>query len=245
MLNHSILVVGLCTLALTLGCGPVSETSTDESRSLQNDLAQTACASAGGKCVGVSPNACDGHWANDMSCGDGIGVGCCLPPAPAPITCESAGGTCTGLSPTSCDGQWVAPDEASCGTAIGVGCCKPAAASNNAGKGHLRDFGYLAYPGRVLADTTVTLPAGDAMSFQVDTNQIFGIIDLNVSSGLSLSRRVVRKKSGAAGDFTRWEYVISVSAKAASKSTAPVVTVAPYQSRNNPDYAFRFTVETK
>jgi hypothetical protein len=44
--------------------------------------APTACAAAGGTCVGLAPGSCaPGHWADATthSCGGGIGVGCCLP----------------------------------------------------------------------------------------------------------------------------------------------------------------------
>jgi hypothetical protein len=51
-----------------------------------------SCAAAGGACVGLSPSSCaDGHWADaaKVTCGGGIGVGCCIscpvlsPPSPS------------------------------------------------------------------------------------------------------------------------------------------------------------------
>ena len=51
-----------------------------------------ACSAVGGACVGLSPSSCGGgHWADatTITCGGGLGVGCCIscpvlsPPAPS------------------------------------------------------------------------------------------------------------------------------------------------------------------
>lgn len=44
-----------------------------------------SCASLGGQCVGLAPTSCPSErWAStsEGSCGDGVGVGCCLPSCP-------------------------------------------------------------------------------------------------------------------------------------------------------------------
>jgi hypothetical protein len=89
----------------------------------------TPCQDAGGACVGISDTTCvDGQWgdADAYSCGDAVGVGCCLPVEPAANACEEAGGQCVGLSPSGCaDGEWADAETYSCGDALGVGCCMP------------------------------------------------------------------------------------------------------------------------
>ncbi|MBI4701738.1 MAG: hypothetical protein HY744_11375 [Deltaproteobacteria bacterium] len=93
---------------------------------------QSKCASAGGKCVAITPSACSkGEWgdADAYSCGGGLGVGCCFaasPPEPAPNACVAAGGECVGINPNACkDGIWGDANSYSCGGGLGVGCCLP------------------------------------------------------------------------------------------------------------------------
>lgn len=89
---------------------------------------ETACVTAGGECVSVTPGSCTGITSTD-SCGTGVGVACCLPgdggvaldlgPATA---CETAGGTCVATTPGSCTGT---PSSESCGPGVGTTCCLP------------------------------------------------------------------------------------------------------------------------
>lgn len=79
-------------------------TATTSDRGSENDGASSAevknkkkasCASVGGVCVAITPGACaDGAWADAtaVSCGGGLGVGCCVepsPPPPPPPPCPS------------------------------------------------------------------------------------------------------------------------------------------------------------
>ena len=99
---------------------------------------KVSCASVFGQCVGLSPSSCkQGVWANanDVTCGGGLGVGCCIeptfpppppppPPLPPPSACAAKGGQCHGLSPSNCtDGTWMPVSTHSCGGGLGVGCC--------------------------------------------------------------------------------------------------------------------------
>jgi len=63
----------------------------------------TTCASAGGTCTALVPDACEigsiGD-ANQYSCGGGLGVECCLPPQPD-ASC-TASSDCSGLLPQFC-----------------------------------------------------------------------------------------------------------------------------------------------
>ncbi len=127
----------LFALVFTLlaGCGVPAEERHDTHQNDLTDeptkqLADTACVTAGGTCVAVTPGACaTNHWGDPASCGEGIGVGCCLPAEPPPPppsnACSAAGGTCVGISPGACaSNHW--GDPATCGDGIGVGCCLPA-----------------------------------------------------------------------------------------------------------------------
>jgi hypothetical protein len=85
----------------------------------------TACESAGGECVALTPDSCsDGVIgdANEFSCGGGLGVMCCLPKN----ECTSAGGQCVALTPDSCSEGIVGDaNNYSCGGGLGVECCLP------------------------------------------------------------------------------------------------------------------------
>ena len=76
-----------------------------------------SCAAAGGACVGLSPSSCnDGHWADakKVSCGGGIGVGCCI--------------SCPVLSPPSpsfCPGGKIVPRKGANGCIGGYDCVPP------------------------------------------------------------------------------------------------------------------------
>jgi hypothetical protein len=76
-----------------------------------------SCASVGGACVGLSPSSCtDGHWADasKVSCGGGIGAGCCI--------------SCPVLSPPSpsfCPGGKIVPRKGANGCIGGYDCVPP------------------------------------------------------------------------------------------------------------------------
>jgi len=79
----------LLALAVTfVSCGRDLTDRTEPVDDSANRLSeQNTCASAGGTCVGISPTSCaSGAWGDPSGCGDGIGVGCCLPAAPIECT---------------------------------------------------------------------------------------------------------------------------------------------------------------
>jgi len=60
------------------GAEPVESLDSD----LKSGKKKKTCASVGGACVGLAPSSCaGGHWADasKVSCGGGLGVGCCMP----------------------------------------------------------------------------------------------------------------------------------------------------------------------
>ena len=64
-----------------------------------------ACDAAGGSCVPLVPDACAIGTVGDASvysCGGGVGVECCLPPAQAQAASCSADADCTGFLPQFC-----------------------------------------------------------------------------------------------------------------------------------------------
>ena len=87
----------------------------------------SACETAGGQCVGLTPTNCKDGTVGDAtkySCGGMVGVMCCLPKQ---TSCEAAGGACVGLTPTNCkDGKVGDANVYSCGGGLGVMCCLPA-----------------------------------------------------------------------------------------------------------------------
>jgi hypothetical protein len=75
------------------------------------------CASVGGGCVGLSPSSCaGGHWADasKVSCGGGLGVGCC-------ISCP----VLSPPSPTFCPDGKIVPIKGANGCIGGYDCVKP------------------------------------------------------------------------------------------------------------------------
>lgn len=79
-----------------------------------------ACTEAGGSCVGLSPSSCpSGRWgdATKLSCGSGVGVGCCLPECPelAPP------------APTFCPNGKITPRKDDTGCIVGYDCVPPPA----------------------------------------------------------------------------------------------------------------------
>ncbi len=102
------------------------------------DDAATNCETAGGACVGVTPDnnkVCD--FRTGYSCGGGVGAACCfpklVPPASdaGPSECSNAGGACvdvTSVNENVCDyksGPGFNCPQKPGGGSPGVGCCFP------------------------------------------------------------------------------------------------------------------------
>jgi len=108
------------------------------------------------------------------------------------------------------------------------------------------DLGYLAVPGETLANATFVLVPGQTLRFQNDVNQIFGVSDLDHVAGpseqLRVRSRIVAERDGGAGDTTREELTVTVAGDALVGSEHTLVTITPYQVRNDPDWAFSFFV---
>lgn len=125
-------ILGLGLSLATACSGTTSGPTSGGTSSAEVTEEKASCASVGGTCVGVTPTACaSGLWADatDVSCGPGVGVGCCLgspppPPPPGPTACEQGGGQCVALTPTSCASGWLSDATThSCGGGLGVACC--------------------------------------------------------------------------------------------------------------------------
>jgi hypothetical protein len=105
----------------TPGADGTSTSASDPAETVESDVKSAkkkkTCASAGGACVGLSPSSCtDGHWADasKVSCGGGIGVGCCI--------------SCPVLSPPSpsfCPGGKIVPRKGANGCIGGYDCVPP------------------------------------------------------------------------------------------------------------------------
>jgi hypothetical protein len=81
------------------------------------------CEAAGGECQAITPTFCSDGTSSDLSCGGGLGVGCCMVDDDLTPSndCEAAGGECQAITPTFCsDGT---SSNLSCGGGLGVGCC--------------------------------------------------------------------------------------------------------------------------
>lgn len=135
-----------------------------------------SCAALGGQCVGLAPASCpSGRWAStsEGSCGDGLGVGCCLPSCPqlsppAPSFCPD--GTITPRKDASgcirgyeCEaGDAGAPDGGDSGLAtcesIG-GQCAGLATSSCKGMGRWADMSKVTCGGAIGVGCCVTCPS--------------------------------------------------------------------------------------
>ena len=133
---------GLALLALVpvVACtSPVEDPASDDdaSDSEAQDLKKkpktkkTSCESVFGTCVGLSPSACvGGTWADarTVTCGGGIGVGCCVkptppPPPPPPSECPELVPPAPGFCP---GGQTVAVHDPETGCLVGFDCVQNA-----------------------------------------------------------------------------------------------------------------------
>ena len=132
------------TLILLAGCS-------SEPRQVDSvDAGANACVTAGGECVGLSPQSCTNGTVGDITlygCGGGVGVECCLPGTDGgqdaghvdagtdaghedagPASCTAAGGQCVAVVPGACAGGIVGDGSRyTCGSGVGTECCFPAA----------------------------------------------------------------------------------------------------------------------
>jgi len=93
--------------------------------------AKLTCAEVFGTCVALTPGSCaGGTWAdaNVVSCGGGIGVGCCVrptppppPPAPPPYVCPEL----TPPAPGFCPGGKITARKNEHGCTVGFDCVPP------------------------------------------------------------------------------------------------------------------------
>lgn len=120
-----------CTSGLGVECcmprGGAIDMAAPTDGGVSGDLPGNACIGGGGQCVALTPTACqNGHIgdSSQFSCGDVLGVACCLPGTNA---CLRAGGACVAVVPNACAGGQIGDASAfSCGDVIGVQCCLPA-----------------------------------------------------------------------------------------------------------------------
>jgi hypothetical protein len=131
-------------LAVAAGCS--SSTSDDDaapqSESSESDIkigkkpkpkpAPTlTCAEVFGECVALTPWTCDGGtWADAtvVTCGGGLGVGCCVKPTPPPPPPPPPADPCPTLSPPSptfCTGGTITPITDASGCVRGYDCVQP------------------------------------------------------------------------------------------------------------------------
>lgn len=79
-------------------------TQSDDLKKKSKKKPKLSCASVGGSCVGLAPSSCiGGTWAdaNAVSCGGGLGVGCCVLPQPPPPPPPPPPSECPELTPPS------------------------------------------------------------------------------------------------------------------------------------------------
>jgi hypothetical protein len=95
-------------------------TTTDERGCHGYECVRAAtCASVGGQCVGLSPTSCpSGRWADaaEITCGPGIGAGCCLPECPV----------LSPPHPSFCPDGTIVPRKDDTGCVVGFDCVAPA-----------------------------------------------------------------------------------------------------------------------
>lgn len=132
--NFSSLLLSVALLApIAVACGGSSEPDTESSTSdITGQKGKLSCAEVFGECVGLAPSACQGGtWADakTVSCGGGLGVGCCVkptPPPPPPPNCP----TLSPPHPDFCKDGKIKPRKDASGCTVGYDCEKnPAPAS--------------------------------------------------------------------------------------------------------------------
>lgn len=127
-----------------------------------------------------------------------------------------------------------AVDDASAGKLDGV---------VDSGDGALQDLGLLPFPGEVLGGQTIELAPGEALRFQIDGNQIFGVFGFDVEpADLRVEAEVVEDGPEALGDTTRWQFDVRTPEGAPAGTDYTLVSQTPFQVVNDPRWAFTFHV---
>jgi hypothetical protein len=109
-----------------------------------------------------------------------------------------------------------------------------------------QDMGELAKPGAALGGKTFALGAGETLTFRTRENQIFGLGQIQAAPAgiVTVQSKVIKPMNpGQFGDKTLTEYRVSVAPGAKAGSTAAIKTSGDWQSRDDPDWAFSFSVK--
>ncbi len=132
LVTSSLLLSLLLPIAVACTASTDPEPADEPTASADDEIKlgkKKSCASVGGACVGLSPSSCvNGTWADakEVSCGGGIGVGCCIenptpPPPPPPPPCP----VLSPPGPGFCPNGIVTPKKNAQGCTIGF-TCEPA-----------------------------------------------------------------------------------------------------------------------
>lgn len=111
-------------------------------------------------------------------------------------------------------------------------------------KGRVTDLGLLEKPGSSLSGKTFFLKPGDSLVFRASVNQVSGVygFELKPPDAFEVKSTLI-KGPNAAGDKSIYEYTFTLKPGAATGSQATAHSQAPFQSRNDPQFAFDFTLQ--
>jgi hypothetical protein len=118
-------------------------------------------------------------------------------------------------------------------------------AAHRMAKHGIQDLGTLAHPGQALKGLHHLQP-GQSLRFSVAVNQIWGLGEINLSpagAGLELQQKEVHAmQPGVLGSTSLQQYTLTMTQTAKAGTKFTVTTLGNYQVRDNPDWAFSFTV---
>jgi hypothetical protein len=101
-------------------------------------------------------------------------------------------------------------------------------------------------PGAKLGGMIQKMKPGDSVSFEVAGNQIYNVVDFKVGPHITVDKKLVKAMNhGQLGDSNDYRYTFTMAhdAKPGAKSTC--TSEPSYQSRNDPNWHFHFTLEAE
>jgi hypothetical protein len=109
-----------------------------------------------------------------------------------------------------------------------------------------QNLGQLDNPGKTLGKTTQTVAPGGSLVFRATTNQITGLGTLTVTpkGAATISQKLIKPmQPGVLGSKDLYQYTITMNKNAKPGTSVQVRAPGTYQARNDPNWAFAFSLK--
>ena len=108
------------------------------------------------------------------------------------------------------------------------------------------NLGQLDKPGQTLGNTTQNVPPGGSLVFRATTNQITGLGTLSVTpkGAATVSQKLIKPmQPGVLGSKDLYQYTITMNKNVKPGTSVQVRAPGTYQARNDPSWAFQFSLK--